>query len=156
MTTKKKLSRRPTKGMMLAVNASIDGDQATVDQIVKEYDLDCAELDERIAVRSGRKYEMARGGRRATNNGPRMRAAGRFRTADLDLQVTIDGRTAVAKLFKIIDEAERLKAEAQQELKRRPPEQIDPVKKALEEIELLRRERLKLEQKIKVAEESLG
>ena len=79
-----------------------------------------------------------------------------MRANSVDLHMTIDGRTSVAKLFRLIDLAEQVKAAAQQELKRRPPEELDRVKKALAEIELLRREREKIEEKMREAEEALG
>ena len=143
------VSRRPTKVMMLAVNASIDGDTSTVDQLVKKHDLDCAELEKRIAIRNGRKYEW---------NGRKKGAGSKTRpiSQSLDLKVTIDGRTAVAKLFRLIEQADLIKGQAQQELKRRPPEEIEPVKKAFVEVELLRREQEKIREKIRAAEEALG
>ena len=145
--------RRPTKGMMLAVNAAIEGDKSTVDRLMDEYDLASSELERRIEARNGRKYQLdgSKKKRQLRSEKPP-----RARARSADLEVTIDGRTSVAKLFKLMDQAERTKAAAQQELKRRPPEEIEPVKKALGEIELLRRQQRKLEEKIRVAEGALG
>ena len=51
---------RPTRGMMLAVNAAIDGNTQTVTDLVTEHGLDRKELKERLALRDGQKYEMTR------------------------------------------------------------------------------------------------
>ena len=152
---------RPTKGMMLAVNAAIDGDKKEVDRFINEYELACGELDERLSLRNGRKYEFKR--RRESRPSPKRQPKKKVppgrssvKSNSVDLHVTIDGRTSVAKLFKLIDLAERVKAAAQRELKRRPSSQIEPVKKALGEIELLRRKQAKLAEQIEEAEEALG
>ncbi len=155
---KKTRLHRPSKAMMLAVNAAIERKDKEVARLIKDHDLDTAELEQRLLLRDGRRYEL-NGTRRRVAKEPTARAergTNKRKPGVLDLNVTIDGRTSVAKLYKIIDNAERLKAQAQQELKRRPPEQIEPVKKALAEIELLRRKREKIEQKIQEAEEALS
>jgi hypothetical protein len=147
-------SRRPTKVMMLAVNAAIDGNHDEVDRLVDEYKLDRKELQHRISNRGDLKYDMSpRKKSEARAPGRAMRPA---RPAAVDLTVTVNGRTSVRQLFKLIEQADRIKGEAQQELKRRPAEQLEPVKKALSEIELLRREREKIERRIHEAEEALG
>ena len=153
---KRTFARRPTKGMMLAVDAAIEGDKATVDQLLKEYDLDYAEIEHRLGRRNGRKYSLSGQKKKRKTTAPRSNEAVRSMLPELDFKVTLDGRTSVAKLFKLIEYAERLKSQAQQELKRRSPEEIEPVKKALSEIELLRREREKIEQKLRTAEEALA
>ncbi len=155
---KKTRLHRPSKAMTLAVNAAIDRKDKEVARLIKDHDLDTAELDQRLLLRDGRRYELNGAGRRVAKE-PTARAergTNKRKPAALDVTVTIDGRTAVARLYEIIDDAERLKAQAQQELKRRPPEQIEPVKKALAEIELLRRKRETIEQKIQEAEEALS
>ena len=156
MATKTRL-RRPSKAMTLAVNAAIDRKDTEVARLIKDHDLDTAELEQRMLLRDGRRYELNGTRRRmAKEPAPRSDHGTRKRQPGvLDLNVTIDGRTSVAKLYRIMTEAERLKAQAQQELKRRPPEQIEPVKKALAEIELLRRKREKLEEQIREAEGAL-
>lgn len=151
----KKFGPRPTKEMMLAVNAAIDGDKAAVDRLMMAHELDPAELEQRVATRGGRKFDIL-GNRPLTERAPPLsKEPAKPRVRDVDIQVTINRRTSVAKLFKLIEQAERIKGEAQQELKRRPPEQIEPVKKALSQIELLRRERQKVEERIREAEEAL-
>ncbi len=149
------MAGRPTRVMMLAVNAAIDGNKAEVERLVKEYKLDRSELRDRMDARNGTRYEFAGPG------SPRSRGAGvkrmaRSRTQAPEISVTIDGRTSVRVLFKLIEQAEQIRARAQQELARRRPEEIEPVKKMLGEIELLRRERDKLESKIREAEEAMG
>lgn len=150
---------RPTKNMMLAVNAAIEGDKKEVDRLIKEHDLDAGELDERLVIRNGRKYEFKQrkpaGRRSAASDAKRTAGRGTPNLNSLDLNVTIDGRTSVAKLYKLIEAADRMRIAAQRELKRRPDEQVEPVKKAMAEIELLRREREKVEQKLREAEDAL-
>ena len=143
---------RPTKGMMLAVNASIDGEFEAVDELMEQYELDRDELNERLLIRSGSKYDFANGAKRRRIN---PRSAPRAKLASPAIEVTIDGRTSVRQLFRFMQEAEQIKSRAQQELKRRPEEEIDSVKRALSDIELLRREREKLDQKILSAEDSI-
>ncbi len=144
---------RPTKGMMLAVNAAIDGDMAEVDRLIKEFSLEGSELQERLALRDGRKYTMSTNGRDGAKaprgSGPRGRAGG------AEISIAVNGRTSVRQLFRLIEQADQVKAKAQQELKRRPGKEIDAVKKTLTEIELLRKQREKLEQKIREVEDSL-
>ena len=156
MATKTRL-RRPSKAMTLAVNAAIDRKDTEVARLIKDHDLDTAELEQRLVLRDGRQYEL-NGHRRRVVKEPTVRAERGTRERSpgvLDVNIAIDGRTSIAKLYRIMTEAERLKVQAQQELKRRPPEQIEPVKKALAEIELLRRKREKLEEQIRAAESVL-
>lgn len=144
---------RPTKGMMLAVNAAIDGDMAEVDRVIKEFSLEGSELQERLVLRDGRKYTMSSNG----GNGARApRGAGpKARAGAGEITIAVNGRTSVRQLFRLIEQADQVKAKAQQELKRRPAKEIDAVKKTLTEIELLRKQREKLEQKIREVEDSL-
>jgi len=147
-------SRRPTKVMMLAVNAAIDGNLDEVDRLVAENKLDRKELSHRLSNRGESKYDLSpRKKGMSRGQGGMIRPA---RPVAVDLNVTINGRTSVRQLFKLMEQAERIKGEAQQELKRRPPEHLEPVKRALSEIELLRREREKIERRIHEAEEALG
>ena len=145
---------RPTKGMMLAVNAAIEGEHESVDELIEQHDLDRDELNERLMIREGRKYDFANGAKRRGNT-TRQRNTPRSKTTTPAIEVTIDGRTSVRQLFRLMQEAEQVKVRAQQELKRRPDEEIDSVKRALSDIELLRREREKLDQKILQAEDSI-
>jgi hypothetical protein len=157
MVKNSKAARRPTKAMMLAVNAGIDGDDEQVERLIKEHKLDREELQARLMARDGSKYDLAPRKPRATRRAaPAAGAAAKPGRRMVDLEVAIDGRTSVRQLFKLIDQADRVRAAAQQELKRRSPQEIEPVKKALAEIELLRREHLKLQEKIRAAEDALG
>ena len=146
-------ARRPTKGMMLAVNATIDGNQEEVDRFVEEFNLERRELQRRLDARNGQRYEFKPRTGKVLVRGA---APPRARAGILDMGITINGRTPVRQLFKLIDLADQIRGQAQQELKRRPPEQLEPVKKALTEIELLRRQREKLEERIREAEGALG
>lgn len=144
--------RRPTKVMMLAVNATIDGKQAEVDRLVQENKLSKAELRQRVEYRDGRKYEL-----QSSNNG--VTRASRRGTASAPAvipDITISRRTSVRQLFRLIEQTEQIRAQAQQELKRRPESEIEPVKKALGEIEILRRKREQLDAKIREAEEAFA
>jgi hypothetical protein len=155
--SKKTRLRRPSKAMMLAVNAAIDRKDKEVDRLIKDHDLDSAELEQRLLLRQGKHYDV-NGTKRKSAKESRQRAksGGLHAMTSFDLNIAIDGRTSVAKLYKIISEAERLKVQAQQELKRRPDDEVEPVKQAFLEIELLRREQEKIQDKIKAAEESLS
>lgn len=141
--------RRPSSAMMLAVNAAIDRQDKVVAQLMKEEDLDVAELEQRLLLRNGKHYDLNGMKRRSSRNtsdpkGPR------------ETSVKIDGRTSAAKLFNLIEQAEQVTAKAQQELGRRPETETEPVKKVMAEIELLRRERAKLEEQISETEESIS
>ncbi len=134
---------------MLAVNAAIDGEDEEVLRLVKEFDLNRSELGQRLLKREGEKYDLT-----PRKGAPAKRAPRAARTTS-DLEVTINGRTSVRQLFRIIEQADRIRAMAQQEIKRRPDKEVEAVKKAVSEIELLRRERRKIEQKIQDAEQAL-
>ena len=72
------------------------------------------------------------------------------------IEITIDRRTSVRQLFLLLDQAEQVRAKAQRELKRRPERQVEPVRKRMGEIALLRKKRAEIDYKIKEAEEALG
>ena len=138
--------------MVLAVNATIDGKQAEVDRLVQENKLSKTELRQRVEYRDGRKYQL-----QSSNNG--VTRASRRATASLPAvipDITISRRTSVRQLFRLIEQTEQIRAQAQQELKRRPEREIEPVKKALAEIEILRRKREQLDAKIQEVEETIA
>ena len=53
-----KTLRRPTKEMMLAVNAAIAGNKKKVNELVKEHRLSRRELEARLEIRDGEKYDL--------------------------------------------------------------------------------------------------
>ena len=57
-----KVLRRPTKEMMLAVNASIAGNKKKVNELVKEHRLSRRQLDARLEIRDGEKYDLRKKG----------------------------------------------------------------------------------------------
>ncbi len=144
--------RRPTKVMMLAVNATIDRKQAEADRLVQENKLSKAELRQRVEYRDGLKYELQSSNNAATRASRRATASSPAVIPD----ITISRRTSVRQLFRLIEQTEQIRAQAQQELKRRPASEIEPVKKALTEIEILRRKREQLGAKIREAEEAIA
>ncbi len=144
--------RRPTKVMVLAVNASIDGKQAEADRLVQENKLNKTELRQRVEYRDGRKYQLQSSNNRVTRASRRTTASSPAVIPD----ITISRRTSVRQLFRLIEQTEQIRAQAQQELKRRPEREIEPVKKALAEIEILRRKREQLDAKIQEVEETIA
>ena len=74
--------RRPTKEMMQAVNAAIGGNKKKVNELVKEHRLSRRELEARLEIRDGEKYDLAwKGGRpkgSAKKKTGREAAAGRW------------------------------------------------------------------------------
>lgn len=153
---KKKRLRRPSTAMMAAVNAAIDRKDQEVAALIKEHDLDPAELEQRLILRDGKQYDLNGSSRRpGRERRPRASQRARAQAVIVDLDVTVDGRTSVAKLYRLMEAAERLRAQAQQELQRRPADEVEPVKKAFAEMELLRREKDKLEQKMLAMEQAL-
>ena len=51
---------RPSKPMMLAVNASIDGDKEEITRLMKEHQLIPSELEKRLAGRDENNYSFER------------------------------------------------------------------------------------------------
>lgn len=142
--------------MMLAVNAAIDRRDGEVARLMNEHNLDSAELEQRILRRNGLHYDLNGSSRRPPRNRAKVNDSNGANGASGELDVAIDGRVSVRRLFNLIEQAGRIKAAAQQELTRRNPAEVEPVKKAFAEIELLRRERERLEAKIRFAEETMG
>jgi DNA-binding transcriptional MerR regulator len=140
--------------MMLAVNAAIDGNKAELIRLIKEHGLDTKEVRQRLAHRDGRKYEF--GPRQARARTERVEPKPGSNGQPSVFDVTITRRTPVRELFRIIEQAERIKVLAQQELARRDPEQVEPVRREMARIEAMRQEMESLERKIREAEEAMG
>ena len=135
-----KTLRRPSNAMMLAVNAAIGGNKKKVNELVKEHGLSRRELDARLEIRDGQKYDLTkRGGRpKGSTNRNAGRAPGGARTtvsvsnAENVLQI-MDGRTKTATLLKISYRANEL-------LDGKPKREVQKVEKAMENAEKLRKE----------------
>ena len=84
--------------MMLAVNATIDGKQKAVDQFVQEHKLSRKELQTRLEMRSGQKYDLSKG------RGPRKRRKKKIvkgaTASKSDIFSQIDGRTKTVTLVR--------------------------------------------------------
>ena len=134
-----KTLRRPTTEMMQAVNASIAGNKKKVNELVKEHRLSRRELEDRLEIRDGEKYELRKkGGRpkgagrkKTTGRGPgRPPAAGRPGVT-VDVKQMIDGRTKTVSLLRLAYKIEEL-------LEERPKAEVQKIEKALEQAEELK------------------
>ena len=125
-----KVLRRPTKEMMQAVNASIAGNKKKVNDLVKEHRLSRRELDARLEIRDGEKYQLRRKAAPATIE-PKVRAAKLADGPVDEVLGIINRRTNVVTLV-------RLEARAQELLAQKPKTQVNKVKKAMAEVEVLR------------------
>ncbi len=124
-----KVLRRPTKEMMLAVNATIAENKKKVNDLVKEHRLSRRELDARLEIRDGEKYQLRRTAAPATIE-PKVRAA-KDGPVDEVLGI-INRRTNIVTLV-------RLEARAQELLGQKPKAQLNKVRKAMAEVEVLRK-----------------
>ncbi len=125
-----KVLRRPTKEMMQAVNASIAGNKKKVNEFVKEHRLSRRELDARLEIRDGEKYQLRRKAAPATIE-PKVRAAKLADGPVDEVLGIINRRTNIVTLV-------RLEARAQDLLAQKPKAKVNKVKKAMAEVEVLR------------------
>ncbi len=125
-----KVLRRPTKEMMQAVNASIAGNKKKVNDLVKEHRLSRRELDARLEIRDGEKYQLRRKAAPATIE-PKGRAAKLADGPVDEVLGIINRRTNIVTLV-------RLEARAQELLGQKPKAQLNKVRKAMAEVEVLR------------------
>ena len=145
---------RPTRAMQEAVNLALEGKRKAAADKLTEDDRNTEEAFEHfLDLRQiAGPYDLS------SNRRPRRRAAhaddGKRHFSELE--ITIDGRTSVVQLFRLIDQAEQVTARAQQELKRRPEKEVDRVRKKLGEIALLHKRQTELERQIKEVEQTLG
>ncbi len=134
-----KTLRRPTKEMMLAVNASISGNKKKVNELVKEHRLSRRELEARLEIRDGEKYDLPKKGGRPKGSGKKTtkkRGPGRAPKAGrpgVTVEVTqmIDGRTKTVTLLRLAYKIEEL-------LEERPKAEVQKIEKAFEEAEELK------------------
>ena len=125
-----KTLRRPTKEMMLAVNASIAGNKKKVNDLVKEHRLGRRELDARLEIRDGEKYQLRRKAAPATIE-PKVRAAKLTDGPVDEVLGIINRRTNIVTLV-------RLEGRAQELLGQKPKAQVNKVRRAMAEVEVLR------------------
>ncbi len=125
-----KVLRRPTKEMMLAVNASIAGNKKKVNELIKEHRLSQRELDARLEIRDGEKYQLRRKAGPATRE-LEVRAAKLADGPVDEVLGIINRRTHILTLV-------RLEARAQELLAQKPKAQLNKVRKAMAEVEVLR------------------
>ena len=132
---------RPTKEMMLAVNATIDGDNSQADSLIRQHQLNRKELGFRLEKRGGEKYTFdrkRRGGRKSTKT-----AVGTTKTAPTsDITMMIDGRTKTSTLVQI-------ECRVQDILAQRNGRDVTRIRDAVKQVHQLRA-------KLKEAESLLG
>ncbi len=135
-----KTLRRPSNAMMLAVNAAIGGNKKKVNELVKEDGLSRRELDARLEIRDGEKYDVKKkGGRpKGSTNKKAGRALGRARAtvsasnAENVLQM-MDGRTKTVTLLRIAYRANEL-------LDGKPKAEVQKFEKAMDDAEKLKQQ----------------
>ena len=120
--------RRPTKLMMRAVNASIEGQEAEVERLVEGHSLDRGELAARLELRKGRPYDLAVGKGRRVQARPKA------------LIPEIGDDLGVATLI-------RLEGRVREALDRKPPEDVARAREAFTAVEEQRR-RLEAAEKV--------
>lgn len=91
---------RPTKQMMLAINAQLENDVRLADSLVREHGLDRKEMQFRIDKRGGEKYNL-NPKRRGKRKGGRERIIQTASAPARDLFTMIDGRTKTATLVRL-------------------------------------------------------
>lgn len=130
--------RRPTKPMMLAVNASIAGKKKDVDELAKEHKLDRDEVEQRVKLREGRPYSFTnrRRGKKVKKKAAKPIAA------PADILSMIDGRTKILTLLEIDARVNEL-------LSKKTEEDVARVRSSLRKVE-------KLERELKEARATLG
>ncbi len=126
-----KTLRRPTKEMMLAVNASIAGNKKKVNDLVKEHRLSRRQLDARLEIRDGETYQLRRKAAPATIE-PKVRTAKLADGPVDEVLGIINRRTNAVTLV-------RLEARAQELLGQKPKAEVNRVRKAMAEVEVLRK-----------------
>ncbi len=125
-----KALRRPTKEMMLAVNASIAGNKKKVNDLVKEHRLSRRELDARLEIRDGEKYQLRRKAGLPTRE-LEVRAAKLADGPVDEVLGIINHRTNTVTLV-------RLEGRAQELLAQKRKAEVNKVRKAMAEVEVLR------------------
>ena len=114
--------RRPTKEMMLAVNAQIDGDTEEVGRLVQEHKLDQKEIQQRLQTREGEKYSFE----------VKQRGQRKAKAPSDDILSIIDGRTPLVTVLRIEERAKEI-------ISRKDKSEVTKVKKAMAEVDELRK-----------------
>ncbi len=125
-----KALRRPTKEMMLAVNASIAGNKKKVNDLVMEHRLSRRELDARLEIRDGEKYQLRRKAGLPTRE-LEVRAAKLADGPVDEVLGIINRRTNTVTLV-------RLEGRTQELLAQKRKTEVNKVRKAMAEVEVLR------------------
>lgn len=107
--------RRPTKEMMLAVNAAIDGKKKEVNSLVTANKLSRRELQTRVELRDGEKYDLEKG------RGPRV--VKKATAPSGDIVSMLNGRTKAVTLV-------RLEARVKELLVQKPKGEVTKVREA--------------------------
>ncbi len=123
--------RRPTKEMMLAVNAAIMGNKKKVTQLVNEHRLSRKELEARLEIRDGEKYKLRRTQQRP-NRTSKAQPVTTTNVVRNDVLRIIDRRTDAVTLVSLKTRVEELLAQ-----KRKA--EVNKVEKAMAEVEVLRK-----------------
>jgi hypothetical protein len=131
---------RPTKEMMLAINAQLAGDSRQAESLIREHSLNRKEMEFRIEKRGGEKYDFSRkGGKRRGGKG---RVIAEASAPSRDILSLIDGRTKIATLV-------RLEGRIDEILAKRNGRDVSRVREAMKNISVLRR-------KLEAAEKALS
>jgi len=140
--------KRPTKEMMLAVNAAISGNKKGVNQLVREHKLNRKELQQRVEKREGEKYSFSRKPRARRTVKKKARRARRVAKAPRaskpgfdDIASTIDGRTKTVTLMK-------LEARVAELLKQKPKREVTKVRDTLKNYQKMQRELQEMEARL--------
>lgn len=131
---------RPTKEMMLAINAQLSGNAKEAEGLVREHGLSRREMELRIQKRGGEKYDLA-GKKRGRGRG-RGKVIASASAPARDIINMIDGRTKTSTLVK-------LEGRISEILTGRDAREVSKVRDAMKTINDLRR-------KLQAAESLIG
>ena len=120
-----KTLRRPSKQMMLAVNASIDGNEEEVKSLKAEFKLDQGELTKRLEMRAGEKYSFERKSRAKKDP--------EYTIEVENLENLLTEETKIAVLIRVGEKAKQL-------LEAKPKDEVTRITKAISDVEKLRKQ----------------
>lgn len=122
---------RPTKEMMLAINAQLDGKTKEAESLISEHRLNRKEMELRIEKRGGQRYELS-GGKRG-GRGKKARIIATASAPSRDILTMIDGRTKTATLARLETRISELFAS-------RDKSEVAKVRDAVKNVAALRRQ----------------
>ncbi len=131
---------RPTKEMMLAINAQLNGNAKDAETLIREHSLNRKEMELRIQKRGGEKYNLA-GNKRGRGRG-KGRLVATASAPVRDVFTMIDGRTKTPTLV-------RMEGRIAEILSARDGREVSKIRDAMKTINDLRR-------KLQAAESILG